>query len=437
MVQRLWVCAFAVLLLALPAGAITTTSVNDGLTVADVASILAGPGATLTNIVITGSPLAIGRFEDGSAMGLATGVILSSGNIADAAGPNNAGNKGAALGTAGSASLDSIVAPFKTFDAAVIEFDVVTESPTFAIRYVFASEEYLEFVNSEFNDVFAFLVDGRNIALVPRTNDPVTINTIHPGRNAGLYLDNASGAISTQFDGLTTVLTAVALVEPGVTHHIRIAIADTSDSILDSAVLIAQGGVSGIPVAPLVIPDIDPVAAENLQPTVVPLTVFFATLDSVFETTISGISDDTTATFSPLREENGLLKMDMTLIPGANAPAGFHVLTIRTAAGETESFSTLRVIIDCQPPRILGTGQPKGVTVDQGASARLTVAPEGSGPLSIQWFQGVTGMTRTPIAGATSATFDTPPVNELTPYWARITNPCGTTDSAPAFVSPR
>ena len=437
MVQRIWVCVFAVLLLALPAMAIEPISMADGVTVADLVAALAGPGATITNLTVSGSPLSIGRFEDGQAMGLSNGVILSSGKILDAKGPNSVGNKGESMGTAGSPTLDAIVDPFDTFDAAVIDFDVVTVSPTFAIKYVFASEEYLEFVNSEFNDVFAFTVDGQNIALVPRTNDPVTINTINPGRNSGLYLDNGAGDVDTQFDGYTGILTAIALVEPNVSHHIRIAIADASDTVLDSAVLIAQGGVSGIPVAPLVIPDVDPVTGENGQPIVIPLTVYYATLNSVFEKSISGISPDTTATFGPLRMENGLLKMDMTLIPGPTASGGFHIVTIRTAAGETESFSTLRVVLDCQPPRILGTGQPKASTVDRGTRARLTIVPEGSGPMSIQWFQGFTGMTRTPISGATGAIFDTPVVNEGVFYWARVTNACGTTDSAAAFVSPR
>ncbi len=79
-----------------------------------------------------------------------------------------------------------------TNDAAVLEFDFVPTQGTASFRYVFASDEYLEFVD-QFNDVFAFYVDGVNIALIPGTNTPVAINTVNPGDNASFFVNNPSG----------------------------------------------------------------------------------------------------------------------------------------------------------------------------------------------------------------------------------------------------
>ena len=51
-------------------------------------------------------------------------------------------------------------------------------------------------------------------------------------------------------DGLTTVLTCSAPVNPGVTNHMKLAIADASDSRYDSNVFLRAGSfVGGTPVA--------------------------------------------------------------------------------------------------------------------------------------------------------------------------------------------
>ena len=55
---------------------------------------------------------------------------------------------------------------------------------------LFASTEYPTFVNSPFNDVFAFFVNGVNVAVVPGTNDPVTINKINAGNPVGFQVSN-------------------------------------------------------------------------------------------------------------------------------------------------------------------------------------------------------------------------------------------------------
>ncbi|GAB4099117.1 choice-of-anchor L domain-containing protein [Sinomonas halotolerans] len=244
-------CAAAALTLtALPAHAVTSTTDLTTLTAGDLAATLLGPGITAANIVYTGAPGASGTFAGGATtVGFDTGVILTTGSAAGALGPNDAGNTTTANGAAGDADLTAL-SGVATHDASVLEFDFTPNADTVYFEYVFASEEYLEFVNSSFNDSFAFFVNGVNYALVDNAGvlEPITINNINPGKNAALYVDNP-GTLNVEYDGLTTVLTFMAPVNTGVPNHIKLAIADGSDSILDSGVFLKAGSFSTTPPA--------------------------------------------------------------------------------------------------------------------------------------------------------------------------------------------
>ncbi|HYO76476.1 MAG TPA: choice-of-anchor L domain-containing protein [Thermoanaerobaculia bacterium] len=437
MSRRSWVWLFAFLLCSLPALALTTKSVNEGVTAEQLAALLSGPGATITNVKISGSNLGLGSFAEGAAIDIDSGVVLSTGNIADATGGNDSDESGADVGTPGHPALDAIVAPFLTHDATVIEFDVVTVSPTFVIRYVFASEEYREWVDSEFNDVFAFFVNGTNVALTPGTSSPVTVNTINHNRNNSMYRDNEGGT-GTEFDGFTTPLRAIAVVEPGVSHHIRIAIADTSDSILDSAVFIAQGGISGTQIAPILAPTTEAIEGRyGAEGNTVPVRLYYAFESNPPQLSAYGVPG-ATVTFSPMyTDADGRKFTNVNVVLGPDTPPGEHILTIRSAVGDAESFATMFVVVDCKPPSILGTGQPLSGEVDRGQRATLTTTLEGSNPRTYQWYQGFRGMTGNPVTGGNGPTLQTAPVNEMTPYWVRVSNPCGSVDSNTAFVMPR
>ena len=123
----------------------------------------------------------------------------------------------------------------------------------------FASEEYLTFVNSSFNDVFAFLISGPgitgpyasppafpggaiNIAVVPNTNPvlPVTISTVNDQINSQYYNHDSMTTVSA-FNGYTDVFTATAIVQPCNVYHIKLAIADGTDQSYDSGVLFEAG----------------------------------------------------------------------------------------------------------------------------------------------------------------------------------------------------
>jgi len=226
-----------------------------------VQNVLLGSGVTVSNIQFTGSSLSIGKFTGSSTnLNIPYGIILSTGNINDAVGPNNSDFAGVNLYQPGNAQLTSI-AGYDTYDAAILEFDFVPASDTIKFNYVFGSEEYPEYVCSDYNDVFAFFLTGpnplggtynnKNIALIPNTNTPVAINSINggapgPGYSASQclslshsnYYVNNVGGTTIQYDGFTKVLQAVAHVVACETYHIKLAIADAGDGIYDSGVFL-------------------------------------------------------------------------------------------------------------------------------------------------------------------------------------------------------
>lgn len=209
-------------------------------------------GVTISNVTYIGTPNSIGHFQTGANptnLGLTEGVILSTGivNGTPAIGSPVSGFVSTINGLPGDGTLNTLIP--NTQDATVLEFDFFPLSDTIFFRYVFASEEYPEFVNSSFNDVFGFFISGPNpiagtytnynIAHIPNTTVPVAINNVHSGSYAQYYVDNQALAGQTiVFDGFTTVITAWAHVVPCVNYHIKIAIADVGDSSYDSAVFL-------------------------------------------------------------------------------------------------------------------------------------------------------------------------------------------------------
>ncbi|WP_332875453.1 choice-of-anchor L domain-containing protein [Ornithinimicrobium sediminis] len=222
-----------------------------------MAESLVGPGVTVSGMTYIGNAGAAGTFAGGlPSAGFDTGVVMSSGAISNTVGSNNVSESTTTIfGAPGDSDLDVLI-PQTTNDAAVLEFDFTADADTVFFQYVFGSDEYLEYVNSTYNDVFAFFVNGVNCATVPDPADPtltapVAVNTINPGANAVLYRDNpvaSPSVLSTELDGLTVPLTCMAAVNPApATNTMKLAIADASDSSLDSAVFLAEGSLSTTP----------------------------------------------------------------------------------------------------------------------------------------------------------------------------------------------
>lgn len=233
--------------------ALTTSDLNSGLSPLDVATSLLGGGITISNVTYTGANPAAGQFSGGTGIiGFEDGIVLSSGNIADIVGPNTADDTTTSFGNPGDADLDSLIPGFTTHDAAVLEFDFIPIGDEVTFQYVFSSEEYNEFVNSPFNDVFGFFINGVNYALLPDGVTPVAINNVNGGNpfgtdasNPAFYinndLDDGGGSIDIEADGLTVVLTLKAPVNAGAVNHIKLAVADAGDFVLDSWVFIKAG----------------------------------------------------------------------------------------------------------------------------------------------------------------------------------------------------
>lgn len=151
---------------------------------------------------------------------------------------------------------------------------------------MFTSEEYNEYSQTPFNNVFGFFVNGVNYALLPDAITPVSINNVNGGNpatcfggfdedadglidladpdcttpndnivgednsNSAFYINNDCSdldggpacPIDIEGDGLTVVLTVTAPVRPNdSTNHIRLGIADAGDSLFDSWVLLEAG----------------------------------------------------------------------------------------------------------------------------------------------------------------------------------------------------
>ncbi|MFK8010016.1 MAG: choice-of-anchor L domain-containing protein [Saprospiraceae bacterium] len=216
------------------------------------------------NIQTIGNELGLGYFSNAEdVLGISKGIIISTGNIEDAVGPNNdIGTTTTFNNIIGDEDLD-IFSTSVVIDATGIEFDFIPFSNQVTFKYAFASEEYCEFVGSIFNDNFGFFVSGPgisgeffndaiNVATIPNSNDYVSINTVNHISNSSFYVKNELPEDATQcgipssanyleeieFDGFTTPLKATIDVIPCETYHIRLVVGDVGDDKLDSAVFL-------------------------------------------------------------------------------------------------------------------------------------------------------------------------------------------------------
>lgn len=246
-------------------------AVNNSLTPAQLAqSLVANSSVAISNVSMTCPPGAGGAFNCINCnVGLASGVVLTTGRDTMVNGPNRFCN------TINNASGDNDLGLFSQ-DACVLEFDLVPTGDSIQLQYVFGSEEYRYYVCSQFNDLFAIFVSGpgitgkRNIALVPGSNIPVGINSINPGTPSTGY--SAAGCYSLNYtnyyinngnhitapynastyyngyDGLTNVLMAnIKNLQANQTYHFKIAIADITDGSYDSGIFLQASSLSSAP----------------------------------------------------------------------------------------------------------------------------------------------------------------------------------------------
>ncbi|MCC6463175.1 MAG: choice-of-anchor L domain-containing protein [Saprospiraceae bacterium] len=231
-----------------------------------VASVIA-PGTTVTITDINCAYGAYGTFNfatDNNDLGLRKGLLLTSGKAPDAIGPNAQATVSNANNTNGDPDLDYLStilgSASKSFDGCIVEMDVFVATDELTFEYVFGSEEYPDFVNNVFNDIFAFFASGpgivgdpnlngaKNIAILPNTTTPVQINSVNYLTNWEYYRNNGVLTGSTlSYNGFTSdylgakkSLTARVDVTPCNTYHLKLAVADRGDPALDSGVFISE-----------------------------------------------------------------------------------------------------------------------------------------------------------------------------------------------------
>ena len=196
----------------------------------------------------------------------ATGLVMTTGAVSVAAGPNNSTNASSPAGNYTDATLQQY-ATSSLQNCAALDFDFLAYADTFAFNYVFGSEEYPNFVCATYNDIFIFLLTGpdpvtgvtttRNVAVIPGTVTaanpqglPVSINTVNGGTSGGTasncyngtysayYVSNSTNSNGVQYNGRTVQLSAESKILACETYHMHLAIGNGVDNLYDSGVFL-------------------------------------------------------------------------------------------------------------------------------------------------------------------------------------------------------
>lgn len=249
-----------------------------------VQNVLLGFGVTATNIKVNGSAANANVVQQNMTyfnsnttnFPIQSGVLLTTGQGIGAVGPNSSTSQtnGGTPSVSSDVHLNDIAAGSVT-NGIVLEFDFVPSGDTISFKYIFGSEEYPEFSPSTFNDAFGFFLwgpgisgpyvlggypaGGANLAVIPGTSTPVTINNVGDANNTQYYVFNDNGSTygtAIQYDGTTVLLTANASVQCGQTYHIKLAISNVGDQSYDSGVFLQANSFSSDAVQVAVAPSV-------------------------------------------------------------------------------------------------------------------------------------------------------------------------------------
>jgi hypothetical protein len=236
-----------------------------------IANIFSNSNVVISNVNYHGPSGAVSYFSANvQNMPFSSGLLMTTGIAHMAVGPNNQAQAGVDNHYPGYSQLTSMLGA-QTYNSAIISFDIIPYGDTLKIKYIFASEEYPEYVCSQFGDGFAIYISGpgiagsQNIARLP-SGASITINNVNGGNpgntgsgigacaanNPQYFVNNGDGNQAPynssnnylQFDGLTVPLIAKSAVTPGQTYEIIIAIADAGDGLFDSGVFLEEGGIT-------------------------------------------------------------------------------------------------------------------------------------------------------------------------------------------------
>lgn len=238
---------------------------NQNATATEIAQALDGPGLSLNNLVVRrGVQGQYGTFSGGAesvgtgpVIGIPGGVFMSTGTASAIIGHNTSGKTSITTGVTYADPDLTQLSSQAVYDPVLIEFDIVPVGDKVNFVLVFGSEEYPEYVCSQFNDAFGLFVSGKglagvqNAAFLPNSTHSITVNNVNAGQpgvyqdgsacllsNAMFFNDNGNGTgnANTQLDGFTKPLTAALQgLTPGATYHVKLALADAADAAFDSA----------------------------------------------------------------------------------------------------------------------------------------------------------------------------------------------------------
>src|SRR5690554_6071421 len=252
---------------------VTTSS---GFSAEDYVEKIIGQGIEYSNAQILQTPTQIAMYTGGSSGGMQptmnSGIVMGTGPVSVPTTLHGPASKflSTSVGTGGFQELNTLAGINTTRDGIGLQFDFIPLTNKLKINFQFGSEEYNEWVNTDYNDVFGFFISGpgigplpgQNIALAPggvrvavnsinrgddcpanpaSTAPPGTICGIGSGNcasNPMYYINNCTGVYNNAMDGFTVMLTAEATVIPCQEYTIRLLLADGSDTILDSWVFL-------------------------------------------------------------------------------------------------------------------------------------------------------------------------------------------------------
>jgi gliding motility-associated-like protein len=457
-------------------------SVNTTFTPAELVNdMLVGQGVTVSNLTFNGAPAntlndQIGAFYgSGSNIGLNDGVVLGTGRVVGVSGSN----QNSSLTLPPSAPVN-VADPDLAFIenqqrcVAVLEFDFVPTGDSISFRFVFGSEEYPEYVCSQYNDAFGFFLSGPgingpytnnaiNLGVLPNSTIPIAINTVNSGSpgvlgggasgcsasdpnwqlNSDYYIDN-DGGTSVELDGFTVPIRTGAAVQCGQTYHIKIAIAHAGDASLDSAVLIEGGSFSSNSsiTASVTVPQGDGTLTEGCGEALVTIQVPTSSTDANIQLDYRGLNidaNDLIGNIASVVIPTGSTSITFPLSAVSDEQQeGDETLTIIATwvadCGFTVSDSVSIVLLEYVPMEIISADLYLACDLDSAALEASVIG--GLGVASISWATGDTG-DLTYVPGLENGTYEVTATDECPRTVSMTVNVnAGCSISIPNIITP-
>ena len=238
----------------------TELNINATASAMDMANAIFGSGITVSNATYSGDLASAGIYSGATATmpGISptdTGVILSTGKVADFTNSSGTTNTNVSNGTStntagidGDAQLNT-VAGMATFDGSILTATFTPDGDYLTMQFVFSSEEYPEYVNGNVNDSFGVWINGNFVPVSITVAGNVAIDEVNGAKNENLYRSNTADQYNTEMDGFTYTLSLKAPVLKGQANTIKIGIADGGDAVYDSNLLIMADSIQTVTLA--------------------------------------------------------------------------------------------------------------------------------------------------------------------------------------------